>query len=131
MALNKVIMVGRLTADPELRKTNDGTDVTRFSIAVSMGTNKTSFFNVVAWRLTATFITRYFKKGDGICIDGYLDTRTVEKDGSKVTYYDIVCNNAGFAEGKAGGQTPTHETNEAQSQSCAPVEACEDDTLPF
>lgn len=129
MALNKVIMVGRLTADPELRKTNDGTDVTRFGIAVSMGTNKTSFFNVVAWRLTATFITRYFKKGDGICIDGYLDTRTVEKDGSKVTYYDIVCNNAGFAEGKA--QTPTHDTNEAQSQSCAPVEACEDDTLPF
>lgn len=138
MALNKVIMVGRLTADPELRKTNDGTDVTRFGIAVSMGTNKTSFFNVAAWRTTATFITRYFHKGDGICIDGYLDTRTVEKDGSKVTYYDIVCSNAGFAEGRAsteGGQVPSRTENVPQnesSQASAPFEEMsEDDTLPF
>ena len=120
MALNKVIMVGRLTADPELRKTNDGTDVTRFGIAVSMGTNKTSFFNVVAWRQTATFISRYFHKGDGICIDGHLSSRTYEKDGVKHTVYEVTCDNAGFAEGRGaaeGGQAPSYGNNVRESQS--------------
>lgn len=138
MALNKVIMVGRLTADPELRKTNDGTDVTRFGIAVSMGTNKTSFFNVVAWRLTATFITRYFKKGDGICIDGYLESRSYEKDGVKHTVYEVICDSAGFAEGRGsteGGQVPSRAENVPQYESSQVTASFEempaDDTLPF
>lgn len=121
MAMNKVIMVGRLTNAPELKKTNDGVDVTRFGIAINMGTNKTSFFNVVAWRQTATFITRYFRKGDGICIDGYLDSRTYDdKDGAKHTVYEVICTNAGFAEGKAsteGGQAPSQGNNVRESQS--------------
>ena len=100
MAMNKVLMVGRLTISPELKQTNSGIDVTRFSIAVSMGTNKTDFFNVVAWRQTATFITRFFKKGDGICIDGHLESRSYEKDGVKHTVYEVICDNAGFAEGR-------------------------------
>jgi single-strand DNA-binding protein len=106
--MNKVLMVGRITADPELKQTNSGVEVTRFSIALNTATNKTDFFNVVAWRQTATFITRYFHKGDGICIDGHLESRTYEKDGVKHTVYEVICDNAGFAEGRVsteGGQT--------------------------
>lgn len=108
MALNKVLMVGRLTADPELKKTASGIEVTRFSLAVNMATSKTDFFNVVAWRQTATFITRYFHKGDGICIDGHLESRSYEKDGVKHTVYEVICDSAGFAEGRVSyevGQT--------------------------
>jgi single-strand DNA-binding protein len=115
MAMNKVIMVGRLTADPELRKTDSGLDVTRFSIALNTATNKTDFFNVVAWRQTATFITRYFKKGDGICIDGHLESRSYEKDGVKRTVYEVICDSAGFAEGRAStevGKAPSYGANE-------------------
>ena len=107
MALNKVLMVGRLTADPELRQTDSGIEVTRFSLAVSTGTNKTDFFNIVAWRQTATFITRYFHKGDGICIDGHLSSRQYEKDGVKHTVYEVICDSAGFSEGKAEKTAPT------------------------
>lgn len=119
MALNKVIMVGRLTADPELRKTDSGLEVTRFSIAVSMGANKTSFFNIVAWRTTATFITRYFKKGDGICIDGHLEYRNYEKDGAIIKVYEIICGAAGFSEGRGssdGGQVPSPGNNAPQRE---------------
>ena len=112
-------MVGRLTADPELKQTNSGIEVTRFSLAVNMATNKTDFFNVVAWRQTATFITRYFHKGDGICIDGHLESRSYEKDGVKHTVYEVICDSAGFAEGRAsseGGQAYSYGNNEPQSQ---------------
>lgn len=118
MAMNKVLMVGRLTADPELKQTTSGIEVTRFSIALNMATNKTDFFNVVAWRQTATFITRYFKKGDGICIDGHLESRTYEKDGVKHTVYDVICDNEGFAEGRAsneGGQASSFGGKPPQS----------------
>lgn len=98
MALNKVIMVGRLTQDPELKQTNTGVEVTRFGIAIQMATNKTEFFDVVAWRKTAGFIARFFRKGDGICIDGYLSTRTHEKDGVAHKVYEVICDSAGFAE---------------------------------
>ena len=113
MAMNKVLMVGRLTADPELKMTDSGIEVTRFSIAVSMGANKTDFFNVVAWRQTATFITRYFHKGDGICIDGHLSTRQHERDGVKYTVYEVICDNAGFSEGRVS-DIPAKETNPQQ-----------------
>ena len=120
MALNKVLMVGRLTADPELRQTDSGIEVTRFSLAVGMGSNKTEFFNIVAWRQTATFITRYFHKGDGICIDGHLSSRQYEKDGVKHTVYEVICDSAGFSEGRAStevGQAPSYGNNSQQSQS--------------
>ena len=120
MAMNKVLMVGRLTADPELRKTDSGLEVTRFSIALNTATNKTDFFNIVAWRQTATFISRYFKKGDGICIDGHLSSRSYEKDGVKHTVYEVICDNAGFAEGRGaaeGGQAPSYGNNVPQRES--------------
>ena len=126
MSLNKVLLVGRLTISPELKKTASGIEVTRFSLAVNMATSKTDFFNVVAWRQTATFITRYFHKGDGICIDGHLESRSYEKDGVKHTVYDVICDNAGFAEGRVsseagqtssfGGKPPQREFSQATAQ---------------
>lgn len=101
MALNKVILVGRLTQDPELKQTDSGIEVTRFGVAINTAQNKTDFFDVVAWRQTATFISRYFKKGDGICVDGYLSSRSYEKNGVKHTVYEVVCDKAGFAEGRS------------------------------
>lgn len=105
MAMNKVLMVGRLTADPELRQTTSGIEVTRFSIAINMATNKTDYFAVVAWKQTATFICRHFSKGDGICIDGHLSSRSYEKDGVKHTIYEVICDSAGFSEGRAAAET--------------------------
>ena len=129
MAMNKVLMVGRLTATPELKKTNSEVDVTRFSIALNTATNKTDFFNVVAWRQTATFITRYFKKGDGICIDGHLESRSYEKDGVKHTVYEVICDSAGFAEGKADNEVPTSSFGNPQSAKVQDVST--DESLPF
>lgn len=134
MAMNKVLMVGRLTADPELKQTDSGIEVTRFSLAVSMGTNKTDFFNIVAWRQTATFITRYFRKGDGICIDGHLSSRSYEKDGVKHTVYEVICDSAGFSEGRVS-DTPAKDTNPQQgpfSQATAAFkEVPSEEGLPF
>ena len=123
MALNKVILVGRLTQDPELKQTDKGIEVTRFGVAVNTAQNKTDFFDVVAWRQTATFICRYFKKGDGICVDGYLSSRSYEKNGEKRTVYEVVCDKAGFAEGRA----PQENKGELASFSDIPDEP----HLPF
>lgn len=127
MSFNKVIMVGRLCADPEMKQVSGGTSVTSFSIALNRGEGKVDFFTVVAWQHTAEFICKYFKKGDGICIDGHLSSRTYEKDGSKRTKYAVVCDNAGFPEGrKADGG------NEARSYGPPRFEEVStDDDIPF
>ena len=81
--LNKVILGGRLTADPELKQTPNGTPVVTFSIAVNRrfqskenAQQQTDFFNVTAWRATAEFVSRYFRKGSSICVIGSLQNRT-------------------------------------------------------
>ena len=105
MAMNKVILCGRITKDIELKQTNSGITVTQFSIALNKGDGKADFFNVVAWRNTAEFISKYFSKGDGICIDGHLASRQYEKDGSKHTVYEVVADNVSFSEGRRGQQS--------------------------
>ena len=80
MSLNKVIMQGRLTADPELKQTPNGILVTSFSLALNKDEGKADFFNIVAWRHNAEFICKYFKKGDGIIITGHLSSRSYEKE---------------------------------------------------
>lgn len=82
--LNKVIIMGRLTADPELRQTSTGVNSCQFTVAVqrnfaAQGSERQSdFINVVAWRQTAEFICRYFNKGSMICVEGELRTRTYD-----------------------------------------------------
>ena len=105
MAMNKVIICGRITKDIELKQTNSGITVTQFSIALNKGDGKDDFFNVVAWRNTAEFISKYFSKGDGICIDGHLASRQYEKDGAKHTVYEVVADNVSFSEGRRGQQS--------------------------
>ncbi len=86
---NKSIIMGRMVADPELRKTESGISNCRFSVAVQEdyknkdGSRDVDYIICVAWRQTAEFLTRYFKKGQPILIDGKLKSRTYEKEGQK------------------------------------------------
>lgn len=82
--LNKVIIMGRLTADPELRQTPNGVSTCQFTVAVDRnytpqgGERQSDFITVVAWRQTAEFVSRYFAKGRMICVEGNLRTRTYD-----------------------------------------------------
>lgn len=105
MALNKVIEQGRLVANPELRTTANDISVTSFSIAVDKPYNKnnnhpeSNFFDCVAWRGTAEFICKYFKKGDKIIIEGSLQSRKfVDKNETNRKVTEIVVENAHFVE---------------------------------
>ena len=102
--MNMIAISGYLTADPELRNTQDGTPVASFRIACrkkySKGRDATSFFNVQAWRGNADFAARYFFKGKPIEIEGYLDARPwTDKNGSKHDGIRIVADRLSFSLG--------------------------------
>lgn len=106
--LNNVVLMGRLTADPELRQTSTGIEVTSFSIAIDRGyarqgeERQTDFINCVAWRQTAKFITSYFRKGQMIAVTGSIQTRSYEdKTGAKRIATDVVVANASFCGSKS------------------------------
>ena len=110
--LNTAIIMGRLTADPELRKTTSGLSVTSFTVAVdrnykSGDERQTDFINVTAWRGTADFVSTYFKKGQMIAVQGSIQTRNYEdKNGNKRTAVEIVAENVSFCGSKnEGGNT--------------------------
>ena len=147
---NKVILGGRLTADPELKQIANGTPVVSFSIAVSRryqskdsGQTQTDFFNVTAWRATAEFVSRYFRKGSAICICGSIQNRNwTDQNGQKHYMTDIVADEAYFVESRnsqenqSGYGTPDTYSAPAYSspaQSGAPKfeEIKTDDDLPF
>ena len=103
MALNKAIILGRITHDLEVRQTQSGTAVLQFTVAVDRnyskdgGEKQTDFINCVAWRQTAEFIGRYFGKGRMIAVDGRLQTRTYEdKNGTKHYITELIVENANF-----------------------------------
>lgn len=130
--INKVILTGRLTAAPELKKTSSDVSVTSFSVAVqrqykgSDGNYPTDFINCVAWRNTAEFICKYFGKGNLIALVGELQTRNYEdKQGNKRTAVEVVCSEAHFVESK--------QKVDPQFKPPADVEFTEvdDDELPF
>ncbi|MBQ8404941.1 MAG: single-stranded DNA-binding protein [Clostridia bacterium] len=107
-SLNKVILIGHLTADPELKQTPSGVSVTSFSIGVTRRYTKageqaqSDFINIVAWRTTAEFITKYFRKGNAICICGSLQSRSwTANDGSKRYVTEVVADEATFVEKKS------------------------------
>ena len=124
MAFNKVILMGRLTATPELKQTQNGTVVTTFSLAVDRkgktGEDKQcDFITVVAWRQTAEFICKYFKKGSAILVCGELQTRSwSDQQGNKRYATEVVANEVSFCEAKnssEGNSTPTAQ-NESQGK---------------
>ena len=139
MALNKVILIGRITADPELKKTQTDVSVASFSIAVQRdyknadGEYDTDFINCVAWRNTADFICRFFKKGAPICIVGAIQTRRYEdKDGNKRTAVEVVVTEAKFVEGKKDDNTQTAPAPMEAGGNDVPFdEIADDDELPF
>lgn len=101
--LNRVILMGRLVADPELKTTNTGISVTSFRIAVDRSYVKagaerqSDFFDIVAWRSSAEFVCRNFTKGSLIAVDGQLQSRQYEtKDGQKRTAIEVVADNVSF-----------------------------------
>ena len=145
---NKVILGGRLTADPELRQTPQGISVTTFSIAVNRRFTKTNdgsqstadFFNCTAWRSNAEFITRYFRKGNSICVVGTLQNRswTDQQTGQKRYATDIIVDEANFVDSKETGSAPMpNDAYNAPAYSSHDSEApkfeelSNDDDLPF
>ena len=108
--LNKVIIAGRLTADPELKLTQTGVSVVSFSVAVNrparvvnnQRVSESDFINCVAWRVAADFIAKYFKKGSAICLTGSLQTRTWN-DNAGIKHYvtELVVDETFFVDGKS------------------------------
>ena len=102
--MNIAILIGRLTADPELKTTPSGVSVCSFSIAVDRGygdNRQTDFINIVAWRGSAEFVSKYFKKGDLIGIEGSIQTRKyTDRNGNSRTITEVIANNVEFVGGK-------------------------------
>ena len=104
-ALNKVILIGYMTADPEPKQTPNGVSVCSFSIGVNRKytkegeTPQTDFINIVAWRTTAEFVAKHFHKGDAICICGSIQTRSwMAQDGGKRYATEVIADEVGFVE---------------------------------
>ena len=106
--LNSIILMGRLTADPEMRTTASNISLARFTLAVDRnftdkqsGTRQTDFIDIVAWRSTADFVSRYFRKGQLVAVQGSLQTRSYEdRDGNKRKGFEVVADTVYFAESK-------------------------------
>ena len=135
--MNKVILVGNLTRDPELSETPSGISVCRFAIAVSRdyanadGNRETDFFNITVWRGRAENCGKYLKKGNKVAIVGSIQTRSYEdKDGIKRNVTDIIANEVEFLTPKnAMGEedAPVVSSRRERPQ----LEAMDDNTLPF
>ena len=152
--LNRVVLMGRLTADPELRHTNNDIAVTSFTLAVERsyvrsGTERvTDFIDIVAWRNTAEFVSRYFNKGQLVAVEGSIQTRSYQdKEGNKRKAFEVVAESVHFAEPKrdysqsAPRQTESY-SNTSSSENSTPTsfengnvddfkEIPMDDDLPF
>ena len=112
--LNLTIIQGRLTARPELKTTQSGVSVTTFTVAcersyVKQGEDRqVDFINIVAWRQTAEFITRFFDKGQQIIVNGSLQTRNYEdKQGNKRTAFEVVATEVYFCDKKSDSKPDT------------------------
>lgn len=141
--MNVICLQGRLVRDPELKQTNSGLSVANFTVAVQRNTKnqngerESDFIDVVCWRQTAEFVSRYIKKGDLVCLNGSLQTRSYEdKNGNKRKAFEVVADNVHFG----GDRAAKSEETEPEQQTMAPeqpkanngfVEVDLDDDLPF
>lgn len=148
--LNKVVLCGRLTADPELKQTTSGISVVSFTLAVNRRFQSKSgegasaqptadFISVVAWRSTAEFISRYFRKGSALCLTGSIQTRSwQDQQGQKRYTTEVVADEAMFVDSKGENGTPVNGEgfnvpSFSSNPSAAPKfeELKTDDDLPF
>ena len=133
--LNHTVLLGRIGQEIELRTTNSGTDVVAFRLAVprNYNTDATDWINIVAWKGTATLISKHFQKGDLICIEGSIQTRDYDdKDGKKVYITEVIAERVHFVTGKreANANTDTNTLAETADDDFVPIE--NDDTpLPW
>ncbi len=154
--LNRVVLMGRLTADPELRHTPNGVAVCTFTLAVNRSYTKagseraTDFIDVVVWRHTAEFVCKYFSKGQLMAVEGSIQTRTYQdKEGNNRKAFEVIADNVHFAESKressnsygGGYERPAAEPSYQQPKEVTPSfengsdddfrEIPADDDLPF
>lgn len=145
--LNKVVLAGRLTNDPELKQTASGVSVMSFTIAVNRryaskndqgeSQNQADFISVVAWRNTAEFIAKYFRKGSAICITGSIQTRNwQDQQGQRRYTTEVVADEAMFVDSRSESaatdayvQTPSYVSPNAVAPNFE--EHNTDDDLPF
>ena len=121
--LNKVVLAGRMTADPELKQTPSGVSVLSFTIAVNrsyvsknsdQGERQADFINVVAWRNTAEFISKYFRKGSAICVSGSIQTRSwQDQQGQRRYATEVVADEAMFVESRSESTSQSSYTPDA------------------
>jgi single-strand DNA-binding protein len=133
--INNVVLMGRLTADPELRKTGSDISVLSFTIAVDKSYSKENkqeadFIDCVAWRGTAEFVSKYFKKGSMIALVGSMQTRSYEdKDGQKRKKTEILVESTSFCGGK--NESGTNLNLNVVPQNSDIEDAAKNDDLPF
>lgn len=141
MAFNKVILIGNITKDLELKQTPNGVSVCSFDIAVNrkLSRDEVDFISIVAWRQQAEFVTKYFKKGQAILVCGQIQTRSyTDKQGNKRTAVEVVADEVSFvgnkesateAKSEATAQPYMPSTYTSNSQNFEEIDA--DDDIPF
>lgn len=137
--MNKAILVGRFTRDPEVRYTDGGTSIARFTIAVDRrfkkeGEQQADFIGCIAFGKTAEFVEKYFKQGMKIGLEGRIQTGSyTNKDGIKVYTTDVVAENVEFVESKSSGSGQAYppEPSLADANGFMPVDGSIDEELPF
>lgn len=133
--LNKIILMGRLTRDPELRRTQSGTAVASFTLAVDRdykpqdGEREADFIDIVAWRGTAEFVSKYFTKGRMAVVEGRLQVRDwKDKDGAKRRSTEVIADNVYFGDSKKASDSDTPAATSGELQEVPEEEKGE---LPF
>lgn len=143
--LNKTILMGRLTADPELKTTPNGISVCSFTIAVDRGyvkagtQHQTDFIDIVTWRQTAEFVSKYFSKGKLIALEGSIQTRSyTDNSGNKRKVFEVVADSVHFCESKNANQATNNNFDTSESTSAFTngdvndfEETVDDNDLPF
>ena len=150
--MNKVILIGRLARDPEMRTTSSGLSLTRFTLAVSRpynvqdGNQQTDFINCITWRRQAENVAKYCSKGSQVAVDGRIQVSSYDaQDGTKRYTTEVVCDNVTFLGSKSGNSNFSNENNNIMDTTEAPTTdvsedpfkdfgdeiAFSDDDLPF
>ena len=137
--LNKIILMGRLTRDPEMRRTNSGTAVASFAIAVDRdfksqgGEKETDFIDIVVWRSTAEFVSKYFTKGRMAVVEGRLQIRDWNaQDGTKRRTAEVVADNVYFGDTKREAQQNNfNDLNDRLNQAFEEVGEATEEDWPF
>lgn len=137
--LNKIILMGRLTRDPELRRTGSGTPVTSFSIACDRdfkdrqtGEKETDFIDIVVWRGTAEFVSKYFSKGRMAVVEGRLQIREwTDNNGAKRRSAEVVAENVYFGDSKSDGRANSAPHSPVMPGGFEEMPTFDPDELPF